>query len=159
MSGGWVTHPGGAWQEIRTLTLTNFRSLAPDVVLELNRAEPRMQVLAGLNGSGKSNVLDAFRFIADALHKGLELALVERLGFGMVSRWSRGGPRDVRLVVEVEDLAGHDWKWGFTLTADADHEFVVKDESGAAWASQRAAGDPAATTADPRWEFSIRDGY
>jgi AAA15 family ATPase/GTPase len=77
---------------IRALHVSNFRSLGLDVELTLNRFEPSIQVLAGLNGSGKSNVLDAFRFVSDALQKGLELALVERLGFGMVSRWSRGRP-------------------------------------------------------------------
>src|SRR5580700_7693508 len=165
---------------IRTLHLANFRSLAPSVELTLNRFEPTMAVLAGLNGSGKSNVLDGFRFMSDALHKGLELALVERLGFGMVSRWSRGRPRDVTLIVEVEDLAGHDWTWGFTLTADAEHDFSVKDEYGAASPSSRqiqrkfdwdsldeegAEQPPGASGAidepapsRPRWAFAIRDG-
>ncbi len=122
---------------LRTLELTNFRSLATDVELKLNRFGPALAVLAGLNGSGKSNVLDGFRFLSDALQKGLELALVERLGFGMVSRWSRGRPRDVRLVVEVEDLVGLDWTWGFTLAADAEHDFKVKDEYGHASTSFR----------------------
>src|SRR5580700_1645655 len=164
---------------IRTLHLANFRSLAPSVELTLNRFEPTMAVLAGLNGSGKSNVLDGFRFMSDALHKGLELALVERLGFGMVSRWSRGRPRDVTLIVEVEDLAGHDWTWGFTLTADADHEFRVKYEYGASSASlrqalrrfdwealdQESAQPPGASsavdepaTSNTRWEFAIHNG-
>jgi predicted ATPase len=159
---------------IRTLRLANFRSLAPCVELTLDHFEPTMVVLAGLNGSGKSNVLDAFRFIADALHGGLDLALVERLGFSMVSRWSRGRPRDVTLGVAVEDLAGHDWRWGFGLTADADHEFRVKFEYGAASASSREvlrkfdweafdaeSVEPQAVASDtstPRREFSIRDG-
>jgi hypothetical protein len=118
---------------IRALHASNFRSLGRNFELTLNRFEPSIAVLAGLNGSGKSNVLDAFRFIADALQKGVELSLVERLGFGMVSRWSRGRPRDVWFMVEVEDLGGCDWVWGFTLTADAEHEFRVKDEWAAAY--------------------------
>jgi predicted ATPase len=113
---------------IRTLHLSNFRSLGRDAALVLNPQEPSLTVLAGLNGSGKSNVLDAFRFISDSLQRGLELSLVERLGFNRMSRWSRGGPRQVKLVVEVEDLAGNDWTWGFILAADAEHGFRVKRE-------------------------------
>jgi predicted ATPase len=113
---------------IRTLHLANFRSLGRGATLVLNGQEPGVTVLAGLNGSGKSNVLDAFRFISDSLQRGLELALVERLGFNRMGRWSRGGPRHVTLVAAVEDLADRDWVWGFTLAPDAEHGFRVKRE-------------------------------
>ena len=48
--------------------------------------------LVGRNGSGKSNFLDALRFVADALNLSLDHALRDRGGINDVRRRSRGHP-------------------------------------------------------------------
>ena len=49
--------------QIRALNVSNFRSLGDDVRVEFPRKGGRLIALAGINGAGKSNVLDAFGFV------------------------------------------------------------------------------------------------
>lgn len=46
---------------IRRVTLRNYKSIA-SCKIDL----PRLTFLIGANGSGKSNFLDSFRFVADS---------------------------------------------------------------------------------------------
>lgn len=83
------------------LTVSNYRSIGENVSIDF---EP-LTVLVGINGSGKSNLLDAPRFIAHALSDGLESAVESRHGFDALLRdvgGSRGTVR-IRLVLEAND--------------------------------------------------------
>lgn len=108
---------------IKTLRASNFRSLGPDVTV---RFEP-LTVLVGINGSGKSNVVDALQFVSDAMRVGLDGAITDRYGIGAVRRWSGGRPNHLSLAVEVESetLTG---TYGFTLTGDTIEKYRVKSE-------------------------------
>lgn len=108
---------------IKRLQLANFRSLGDDVELSLGP----LTVPAGTNGSGKSNVVDAFQFLADCMHFGLEAAIGKRHGIRAVRRWSSGHPRNVRLSVEVA-AAGVSGTYTFELTGDRSEEYRVKEE-------------------------------
>ena len=87
----------------------------------------RLTVLVGRNGSGKSNVADAFQFLADCMSKGLPAAITKRHGIGRVRRWSRGHPYDLTFGV---DLDGDAWRgsYHFELAGDATDEYRVKRE-------------------------------
>lgn len=50
-----------------------------------------MTILVGRNGVGKSNIIDALRFVADSLRNTLEYAIRERGGIDQVRRKSLGG--------------------------------------------------------------------
>lgn len=50
-----------------------------------------VSILVGRNGVGKSNIIDALRFVADALRNTLEYAIRERGGIDQVRRKSLGG--------------------------------------------------------------------
>lgn len=50
-----------------------------------------LSILVGRNGVGKSNIIDALRFVADALRNTLEYSIRERGGIDQVRRKSLGG--------------------------------------------------------------------
>lgn len=71
---------------ITRLSLRQYKSIER-CELEL---EP-ITILVGRNGVGKSNIVDALRFVADALRNTLEYAIRERGGIDQVRRKSLGG--------------------------------------------------------------------
>ena len=91
---------------ITRVVLKNYKSIAAcDVRLG------SLTFLVGRNGSGKSNFLDALRFVADALNSSLGHAIRDRGGINDVCRRSRGHPNhfSIRLefVVLPEGFTGH----------------------------------------------------
>ena len=66
---------------IERIGIKNYRSLG-DVDVELGP----LTVLVGPNASGKSNFVDALKFIGDALNARLEAAIVNRRGFSQLRR-------------------------------------------------------------------------
>jgi predicted ATPase len=89
----------------------NYKSLA-DVVLPLRG----LTILVGRNGSGKSNVVDALRFISDALRVNLDHALRERGGVEEVRRRASRRPPNFRLSLRLEPSAYYEFEiapvWG-----------------------------------------------
>jgi predicted ATPase len=72
---------------IRSLTLKGFRSVANERI-ELDNPT----FLVGVNGSGKSNVLDAFAFLADAMRAPLPEVIAKRKGADALF-YQTGAPR------------------------------------------------------------------
>lgn len=108
---------------ITRMRVKNYRSLA-DVDLTL---EP-LTVFVGLNGAGKSNLLDVLRFVRDVLTGRLEKAINERGGMSALRRWSpKGRPYDVSIELWLE---GEDWQaeYGFELGSERRGEFRIKRE-------------------------------
>ena len=68
------------------LRVKNFRSIA-DIDIPLSP----LTVLVGPNGSGKSNVVDALRFVRDVFARGLDQAVMDREGMGVIQRWGTDG--------------------------------------------------------------------
>jgi hypothetical protein len=68
------------------MALRQFKSIEQ---CELDLAP--LTLLVGRNGVGKSNIVDALRFVADALRTTLEFASRERGGIDQVRRKSLGG--------------------------------------------------------------------
>ena len=108
---------------ISRLRVSNFRSLG-DVDLALGR----LTVLAGQNGSGKSNVVDVFRFLSDAIRSGLEGAVTKRHGIAAVRRWSSGRPFNLEICLEIERDDRVSAEYGFVLKGDKTAEYSVKHE-------------------------------
>ena len=90
---------------VTRVVLKNYKSIAAcDVQLQ------PLTFLVGRNGSGKSNFLDALRFIADALNLSLDHAIRNRAGINDVCRRSRGDPNHFSILLEFmlpEDFTGH----------------------------------------------------
>ena len=108
---------------ITRIRISNFCSLGEDVDLQLGR----LTAFVGQNGSGKSNLLDVFRFITDCLRVGLEGAITNRHGIAAVRRWSSGHPFNLSIAVHVEEerIRGH---YSFTLKGASTAEYSVKSE-------------------------------
>lgn len=90
---------------ITRVVLKNYKSIAAcDVQLG------PLTFLVGRNGSGKSNFLDALRFVADALNSSLDHAIRDRGGINDVRRRSRGHPNHFSIRLEFalpEGSTGH----------------------------------------------------
>ena len=80
----------------------NFRSIE-NLELELGP----LTVLVGPNASGKSNIVDVFRFASDAVRDGLDSALTARKGDHAARRYSpRRRSTDVTIGLSFDDESG-----------------------------------------------------
>lgn len=113
-------HPGPF---LRKLSIRNYKSIAACQV-----SLKALTILVGRNGSGKSNFLDAVRFVTDALLTSLDHALKSRGGIGDVRRRSTGHPINFAIKLEV---ALSDYRlatYGFEIAAREKGGFAVRSE-------------------------------
>ena len=108
---------------LRQVRIRNYKSIGKcDVSLS------PLTILLGRNGAGKSNFLDALRFLVDGLNTSLDHAIKSRGGIDAVRRRSTGHPRNFALEIEFV-LPG--WRvatFGFEIAARKQGGFVVKRE-------------------------------
>ena len=105
------------------IRVKNFRSLG-DVDLSLRE----LTVLVGKNGVGKSNIIDALRFVRDALTKGLDEAVLQRGGMSAIRKWSaKGAADDVSISLEFRYYQDS-CTYGFVLGGDDKGGYAVKRE-------------------------------
>ena len=101
----------------------NYKSIAAcDVELHA------LTFLVGVNGSGKSNFLDALRFVADSLRTSLDHAMRERGGIAEVRRRSSGHPNNfgIRLDFALPQLGtGH---YAFRIASRPQGGYIVREE-------------------------------
>lgn len=109
---------------ITSITASNYKSLGPNTHIDLGR----LTVLVGQNGAGKSNIIDLFRFVSDAMKMGLEGAITTRHGIKAIRRWSNGRPFNVSIKVEIREADGYTATYEFTLGGHKKHEYGVAVE-------------------------------
>ena len=93
---------------IRKLIVSNFRSI--------DHAEidfSPLSIIVGANASGKSNLINVFRFIRDIITEGIDNAIALQGGTTYLSnvRSSKGTPIDISLDL---DLSDEKWYYGFS---------------------------------------------
>jgi predicted ATPase len=138
--------------------LTNYKSIA---CCDLKLGS--LAFLVGANGSGKSNFLDALRFVTDGLRTSLDHALRERGGINEVRRRSRGHPThfSVRLSFKLSDPPANG-VYSFRVGAQPHGGFEVQDEEcSVELASEvefRLLGGSGARSARGRAHFRVRAG-
>ena len=97
---------------LRRVGVRNYKSIEScDVALGA------LTVLVGRNGSGKSNFLDALRFVSDALRKSLDIAISDRGGVNEVRRRSTGHPKNFALELVVDLNEGRSAVYAFEIAA------------------------------------------
>ena len=126
------TLPAEAWSKsakvtcrhmLRDIQIKNYKSLAHVVA----RLQP-FTVLVGLNGAGKSNFVDALRFITECLQTSVTLALQNRGGINSVRRHSRGHPTNFGFRLTLQLLDEHFAEYSFEIAAEPQGRFSVKRE-------------------------------
>ncbi len=93
---------------ITKLSISHYRSIEH---IDLNLGD--VHVLVGPNGVGKSNIIDAIKFVRDALKNGLDQAINDRHGIQTIRQWSPTRPYDVSLQLET---ARKGWRGEFSFT-------------------------------------------
>lgn len=114
-----MVRPGVFLQRVQ---IRNYKSIA-DCDVQLGR----LTLLVGRNGAGKSNFLDALRFVSDSLETSLDHALKSRGGVAAVRRISTGHPRNVQIELQFE-LQDQQGKYGFELRSESKGGFSVREE-------------------------------
>ena len=97
---------------ITRVVLKNYKSIAACDV----RLGP-LTFLVGRNGAGKSNFLDALRFVADALNSSLDHAVRDRGGINDVRRRSRGHPNHFSIRLEFALPEGSTGYYAFRVAS------------------------------------------
>jgi predicted ATPase len=108
---------------LNRVRIRNYKSLGKCEV-ELGR----LTVLVGRNGSGKSNFLDALRFIAESLQTSLDHAIRSRGGVEGVRRRSYGHPHNFAIEVTMNLPEWRKGVYGFEIGAQTKGGFYVKRE-------------------------------
>lgn len=108
---------------LRQVKLRNYKSIGK-CALSLRP----LTVLVGRNGSGKSNFLDALRFVADGLQTSLDHAIKSRGGIDDVRRRSAGHPRNFAIELEIVLPEWQVARYGFEIAGRKDGGFAVKRE-------------------------------
>lgn len=108
---------------IKRVILKNYKSIAAcDVQLQ------PLTFLVGRNGSGKSNFLDALRFVADALNYSLEHAIRDRGGINDVRRRSPEHPNHFSIRLEFALPNGSTGHYAFRIETRSPGGYEVQTE-------------------------------
>lgn len=108
---------------IRHVRIRNYRGIGNCDV----QFKP-LTVFVGRNGAGKSNFLDALRFLMEGLQTSLDHALRERGGIDAVRRKSQGHPRNFAVEVDMQLDEHEGATYGFEVAARKKGSFIVKQE-------------------------------
>jgi len=119
---------------LKKVYLRNYKSIG-EVEVELGQ----FTAFIGPNASGKSNLIDALRFVRDAVTAGLDNAISNpRRGIKAIRRWSKGSPYDVTIKLTLHSPSlGTETEYSFVLGSEKGGEYRVKIE---ACATHRADG-------------------
>ncbi|MBZ8142350.1 chromosome segregation protein SMC [Rubrivivax gelatinosus] len=108
---------------LKRVILRNYKSIGfCDVRLRA------LTYLVGVNGSGKSNFLDALHLVRDALNGSLDNAINERGGLNEVRRRSNGHPTHFGVRLEFELPSGQCGYYAFNIGALKDRGYEVFTE-------------------------------
>lgn len=114
--------------KIESIRLMNFRAFKEIEMRDI----PRMCVVVGANGTGKSTLLDIFGFLKDALTDNIQVALSKRGGYGEVHSRGSDGHIEIEIKFRFQVKAGEIQKTPlatYTLAIDeADGQPIVEKE-------------------------------
>jgi predicted ATPase len=109
------------------IVVSNFRSLGEAVEIPLGR----LTALVGINGAGKSSIIDAVRFVSECARDGLSAALLKRNGLSSIQHRSGRPNPPVSFKVEQRTQFGSG-VWEFALQDDGRGDFEILRET-ASW--------------------------
>jgi predicted ATPase len=107
---------------ITKVTINHFKSLR-DIDLPLSN----ISVLVGANGAGKSNFIDALKFVKEALKVGLDRAVSSRHGIDSIRQWAPTRPYQINMRIDVKNDIGFG-HFSFTLSSSKGDYSIRKEE-------------------------------
>ncbi len=108
---------------IHRVVLKNYKSIAACSV-----PLGSLVFLVGQNGSGKSNFLDAIRFVSESLRTSLDHALRQRSGIAEVRRRSGGHPNHFAIRLDFQLPTGETGNYSFQIGAKGAGGFEIQSE-------------------------------
>ena len=108
---------------LRGVAIRNYKSIG-----QCNVSLDALTVLVGRNGSGKSNFLDALRFVSDSLRGSLDHAIKARGGIEAVRRRSTGHPHNLAIHLKLSLPDNRQASYSFEISARPGGSFTVKQE-------------------------------
>ena len=109
---------------LRRVSIRNYKSIA-ECDVELGK----FTIIVGRNGSGKSNFLDAIRFVVDGLNTSLDHAMKARGGIEVVRRRSTGHPHNFAIELSFGLSNDRECLYGFEIAAQKRGGFRVREET------------------------------
>lgn len=107
--------------QIETIEIKNYRLFREAKISNI----PRMCVLVGANGTGKSTLFDVYSFLKDALSMNVAKAVAKRGGYKeVVSRGHADEPIEISLQFRL-DITGHERLVTYILRFESDHSGKV----------------------------------
>ena len=98
--------------QIKRLEISGFKSLKKLNIKDLDH----FGIIAGANGSGKSNIFDALKFISVCITQGLNNALIAYGGFEYIHcfRMRKEYARTLKFLIQIENL-GNTSEYSLTI--------------------------------------------
>jgi len=104
--------------------ISHFKSIADEQLIF-----GPINILVGVNGSGKSNILDAIYFVRDCAVQDLETAINLRHGIESIRQWSRTKPYNIKISLEFNNSSG-EGSYNLVIGSKGSGEFIVIEENG-----------------------------
>ena len=104
--------------QIEHLEIRNYRVFRRAVLRDL----PRMAVVVGANGTGKSTLLDVFSFLKDAVAQDVNAAIDKRGGFGELISRDQAGP--ISFKIECRETGGRLLIYELEIVTDSGNVIV-----------------------------------
>jgi len=108
---------------VKKITISNYKSIAANTTIQLEN----LTVFVGQNGSGKSNIVDVFSFVSDAMRLGLEGAITKRNGIQAIRRWTYSRPYNISIKLDIDEKEFYG-SYSFDVSSHTRHEYIVKNE-------------------------------
>ncbi len=115
---------------LKSVVVRHYRSLAD---IRLDDLGP-LTLLVGPNAVGKSNIIDALRFLRDLVTEGLDHAVSKRGGIGVIRQHDPSRPYQIsiwiRYVLPSEDGISRDGEYEIAISSLTAGNFRIERESG-----------------------------
>lgn len=134
---------------LTSVQINHYKSLSE---VKLDNLQP-LTLLVGANGTGKSNLIDALRFLRDMVVDGLDHAMSKRGGILTVRQYSPKKPFDMTIRIEFGDVAVYGSWNGFyeiTIASLKGGNYQIKSES-ANWCEEDYEFDEDDNITGSRW--------
>lgn len=139
---------------LKSIRIQHYKSLAD---VELAKLRP-LTLLTGRNAVGKSNVIDALKFLRDIAAHGLDHAMSERGGIGIVRQYAVSRPYKITISVtfqqELEDTSKHEGSYEITIASLAQGNYCVENEAATWWVR-----DPFFNETSGEWLYETPEQY